>query len=89
MRALYDYEAGDDDEIGFIEGDTITDVEEIDEGWLTGTVERTGQRGMAPSNYFERIWGHVCELGHCMKVTWAPLAYFARVQIGNHTSKHA
>jgi len=51
--ALYDYTAGDDDEISFNEGDIIVDVTVIDEGWMTGTNERTGQHGMIPSNYVE------------------------------------
>lgn len=51
--ALYDYTSADDDEASFIEGDTITDVTIIDDGWLEGRVERTHEYGMMPSNYFE------------------------------------
>ena len=51
--ALYDYQAADDDEASFAEGDTARDVEVIDDGWINATIERTGQRGMVPSNYFE------------------------------------
>lgn len=51
--ALYDYTAADDDEVTFGEGDIIVDVSVIDDGWMTGTVERTGQTGMLPSNYVE------------------------------------
>ena len=53
MKALYDYTAADDDEVSFMENDIACDVEVIDEGWITCTIERTGERGMAPSNYFE------------------------------------
>ena len=53
--AMYDYEAQDDDEVGFLENDTILDTEEIDEGWMYGTVQRTGKRGMLPSNYVEKV----------------------------------
>jgi hypothetical protein len=53
--AVYDYTAADDDEISFVEGDNILNVEVIDEGWMTGTVERTGDSGMLPSNYVERV----------------------------------
>ena len=53
MVALYDYEAADEDEISFVEGDRVVNVEVVDDGWITGTVERTGQTGMAPSNYFQ------------------------------------
>ena len=51
--ALYDYTAADDDETSFNEGDTAVEVEVIDDGWIMATIERTGQRGMVPSNYFE------------------------------------
>jgi hypothetical protein len=52
-KALYDYTAADDDEVSFMEGDTISDVNVIDDGWMEGTVDRTGQHGMLPSNYVE------------------------------------
>ena len=38
----------------FSTGDVIIDVEVIDDGWMEGTVERTGQKGMLPSNYVEK-----------------------------------
>lgn len=38
----------------FSTGDAIIDVEVIDDGWMEGTVERTGQKGMLPSNYVEK-----------------------------------
>jgi len=52
---MYDYTAADDDEVSFVEGDIITDGVQIDEGWMEGRVERTGQYGMLPSNYVEKI----------------------------------
>jgi len=52
--AIYDYTAADDDEVTFVEGDIIIDGEIIDDGWMTGRVERTGEHGMLPSNYVER-----------------------------------
>ena len=51
--ALYDYTAADDDEVSFAENDILCDATIIDEGWLEGRVESTGQYGMAPRNYFE------------------------------------
>ncbi|XP_059150254.1 LIM and SH3 domain protein F42H10.3-like isoform X5 [Physella acuta] len=54
-RALYDYSAADSDEVSFQDGDHIVDVEVVDAGWMIGTVQRTGQHGMLPSNYVERI----------------------------------
>lgn len=54
-KAMYDYNAADTDEVSFVEGDLIVYCQPIDAGWMEGTVERTGQRGMLPSNYVESI----------------------------------
>lgn len=54
-RALYDYSAADDDEVSFVEDDLVTEVTIIDDGWMEGRVIRTGQYGMLPSNYVEKI----------------------------------
>lgn len=54
-RAVYDYTAADGDEVSFVDGDEIVDVEQIDEGWMYGRVTRTGQQGMLPANYVEAI----------------------------------
>ncbi|BFZ22347.1 hypothetical protein BsWGS_25386 [Bradybaena similaris] len=54
-RAIYDYAAADADEVSFQEDDHIINVEVVDAGWMTGTVQRTGQQGMLPSNYVERV----------------------------------
>lgn len=51
--AVYNYDANDDDEVSIVENDSIANVEILDEGWVMGTVERTGLRGMIPSNYIE------------------------------------
>nr|CCH23115.1 LIM and SH3 domain protein 2 [Nematostella vectensis] len=51
--AQYDYTAADDDEVSFVEGDVIQDVNIIDDGWVEGRVSRTGQFGMIPANYLE------------------------------------
>jgi hypothetical protein len=50
---MYDYDAQDEDEVSFGEGDVITNCQVVDEGWVIGTVKRTGQKGMIPSNYIE------------------------------------
>ncbi|XP_067003390.1 LIM and SH3 domain protein F42H10.3 isoform X2 [Anabrus simplex] len=52
-RAMYDYDAQDNDEVSFRDGDLIINCTPIDEGWMTGLVERTGQTGMLPANYVE------------------------------------
>ncbi|XP_028834027.1 nebulette isoform X2 [Denticeps clupeoides] len=54
-RAMYDYAARDCDEVSFRDGDIIQFVQPIDEGWLYGTVQRTGHSGMLPANYVEGI----------------------------------
>jgi hypothetical protein len=55
FQAVYEYEAQDEDEVSFIEGDQIVDVQIIDEGWMFGKVVRTGKSGMLPSNYIEPL----------------------------------
>jgi hypothetical protein len=50
---MYDYDAQDDDEVSFTEGDVITNCQVVDEGWVIGVVQRTGRKGMIPSNYIE------------------------------------
>ncbi|XP_041119150.1 nebulin-like isoform X30 [Polyodon spathula] len=54
-RAVYDYTSADADEVSFKDGDTIVNVQAIDEGWMYGTVQRTGKTGMLPANYVEAI----------------------------------
>lgn len=39
--------------MSFKEGDVILELTEIDSGWLTGQVQRTGESGMLPANYVE------------------------------------
>ncbi|KOB77299.1 putative coiled-coil domain containing 13 [Operophtera brumata] len=46
-----DKRANDNDEVSFREGDLISNVSSIDEGWMTGQVLRTGRAGMLPANY--------------------------------------
>ncbi|XP_021104110.1 nebulin isoform X24 [Heterocephalus glaber] len=55
FRAVYDYMAADADEVSFKDGDAIVNVQAIDEGWMYGTVQRTGRTGMLPANYVEAI----------------------------------
>ena len=56
VRASYKYQAEDVDELQFEVGEIINvipyeDPEEQEEGWLMGTKESTGQKGMFPANF--------------------------------------
>ncbi|CAI5445389.1 unnamed protein product [Caenorhabditis angaria] len=53
VKAIFDYTAADKDEVSFLEGDIIVNCEKIDDGWMTGTVQRTLQWGMLPANYVQ------------------------------------
>uniref|UniRef100_H2ZJQ5 LIM zinc-binding domain-containing protein n=1 Tax=Ciona savignyi TaxID=51511 RepID=H2ZJQ5_CIOSA len=53
--ALYDYNAADDDEVSFNEGDIVTEATIIDDGWMEGRVVRTGEYGMLPTNYVNKV----------------------------------
>ncbi|TIA86976.1 hypothetical protein E3P99_03464 [Wallemia hederae] len=48
--AEYDYEAGEDNEISFAEGDTITHIDAVSDDWYEGTA-KDGSRGLFPANY--------------------------------------
>ena len=43
---MYDYSAQDEDEVSFRDGDYIVNVQPIDDGWMYGTVQRTGKTGV-------------------------------------------
>ena len=54
-KAIYDYDAKEDDEISFRDGDKFTNCELIDVGWMIGVHEKSGKHGMFPSNYVEPV----------------------------------
>ena len=49
--ALYDWNAEDDDELTFKEGQIIEEVTVIDYRWSEGRLVHNGQYGMFPTNY--------------------------------------
>ncbi|XP_015283873.1 PREDICTED: hematopoietic lineage cell-specific protein-like [Gekko japonicus] len=51
--ALYDYQGDGDDEISFDPGDTITHIEQVDEGWWRGRCH--GAVGLFPANYVDLL----------------------------------
>lgn len=55
FKAIYDYDAKEDDEITFRDGDKFINCEQIDIGWMIGVHEKTGKHGMIPFNYTEPI----------------------------------
>lgn len=60
---LFEYEAGEPNEIDLVEGHIITDVDQVDEGWWEGT-DPSGKRGLFPSNYVEIQAGGGASVAH-------------------------
>lgn len=52
--AQYDYDRAEDNEIDLREGETITDIQMVDDDWWLG-VNSKGEQGLFPSNYVELV----------------------------------
>ncbi|OLY80442.1 Drebrin-like protein, partial [Smittium mucronatum] len=52
---LYSYQAEESNEMDLHEGEIITDVKEIDDGWWTGSSKNGDRSGMFPANFVEFI----------------------------------
>ncbi|KAM8765110.1 SH3 domain-containing protein 19 isoform 1-T2 [Rhynchonycteris naso] len=50
-KALYDFHGENEDELSFKAGDTITELESVDDDWMSG--ELMGQSGIFPKNYVQ------------------------------------
>ncbi|ORY81918.1 hypothetical protein BCR37DRAFT_23832 [Protomyces lactucae-debilis] len=57
-RVLYDYEAAEEGEVSLAEGALVTEIDQIDEGWWSGTND-VGEQGLFPANYVELVEGDV------------------------------
>lgn len=49
--AQYDYEKDEDNEVEFVEGDIIVEIDFVDEEWWAGKNSRTGESGVFPASY--------------------------------------
>lgn len=64
---MYDYDAAEDDEVALWENGIISEVTVIDDGWIIGRVERTGEYGMLPSHFVEKVQSQNAALVlHCV-----------------------
>ncbi|KAG0367269.1 hypothetical protein BGZ54_004128, partial [Gamsiella multidivaricata] len=52
--ALYDYQATEPNEVSFVEGEAIVDIDFVSDDWWNGKTE-TGTTGLFPANYVEII----------------------------------
>ncbi|NXK44780.1 SH319 protein, partial [Chauna torquata] len=50
-KALYDFHGENEDELSFKAGDIITELESVDEDWMSGEIQ--GKSGMFPKNFVQ------------------------------------
>ncbi|CAO3664518.1 unnamed protein product [Umbelopsis ramanniana] len=50
---LFTYDAAEENEISMVEGEIIHNIEQLDEGWWSGTSEDGSRSGLFPSNYVQ------------------------------------
>ncbi|XP_059577972.1 SH3 domain-containing protein 19 isoform X3 [Alligator mississippiensis] len=50
-KALYDFHGENEDELSFKAGDVITELEPVDEDWMSGEIK--GKRGIFPKNFVQ------------------------------------
>lgn len=53
--AEYDNEAEEHNELAFKEGDKIVNIVFVDDDWWLGELEKTGEKGLFPSNYVQLV----------------------------------
>lgn len=62
VRALYDFTAEEEDELGFCAGDVIEVLDRSDPSWWKGKLR--GKSGLFPANYTIQLWGK--HLSRCL-----------------------
>ncbi|KAK9448341.1 uncharacterized protein V1518DRAFT_418715 [Limtongia smithiae] len=67
----YDYQKEEDNEIDLAEGEIITNIEEVDDGWWSG-VNSAGEHGLFPANYVELIESNGAAPAHEVTPSSAP-----------------
>ena len=55
MEALYEFKAGDENELDMKKGDRIIIVDETDQNWWMGRNPTTGKEGLIPKPYIKVI----------------------------------
>ncbi|KAF1435386.1 SH3 domain-containing protein 19, partial [Spheniscus demersus] len=50
-KALYDFHGENEDELSFKAGDTVTELESVDEDWMSGEIQ--GKSGIFPKNFVQ------------------------------------
>mmetsp|Transcript_31046 Transcript_31046/g.82562 ORF Transcript_31046/g.82562 Transcript_31046/m.82562 type:complete len:273 (-) Transcript_31046:96-914(-) len=69
-RAIYDYNAADDDEVSLTKGDLVKITDQSDDGWWDGAI---GEKvGLFPANYVQVIERDVPGLKIGSHASWAP-----------------
>jgi len=67
LVALFSYDATEENELTFVEGDLITLLEENESGWWKGRLNSTGVEGLFPSNFVEEKVGAAAPVTNAVK----------------------
>ncbi|KAI8381244.1 uncharacterized protein BYT42DRAFT_613043 [Radiomyces spectabilis] len=52
---LFGYEAGESNEMSLMEGEVVTQIDQVDEGWWFGVSEDNTKQGLFPANYVQLL----------------------------------
>jgi hypothetical protein len=73
VRALYDYDGAEDDELNFKVHDLIVDCHTLDDSWTKGRHLATAKVGMFPTNYVQRVADDETAPQHAATAEMAPV----------------